>query len=73
MIFLLRSIFRIVLMLTVGCGMPAIPSSEASLVFPGHNMNNSQQKNQNMSKHCTCTILKYLGQFRVHVKFQQCS
>ena len=33
-------------MLTVGCGMPAIPSPEASLVFPRHSMKNSQQKNK---------------------------
>jgi len=31
-------------MLTVGCGMPAIPSSEASPVFPRHRMKKSQQK-----------------------------
>ena len=29
----LNFIFRMILMLTVGCGMPAIPSSEASPVF----------------------------------------
>ena len=47
-------------MLTVGCGMPLIPSSEASPVFPRHSMNNSQQKNktcQNIAQAQSSNIL----------------